>query len=406
MKQKSIIITSVISIIYLLILPSITLSAETPFKIGVYGPMTGPASETGHHIQNGATLAAEEINASGGILGRKIELIFGDDEAKPTSGVAMMERLIINDKVELVTGGLNSDVALATMDVTAKYGIPQICNTPVSDAITKKIVAKPDFYKYVVKNGPSAARYGQVSWPNFIEYLIKENHIDPQNKTIAFIRERTSFALSLEKSITKGVTGKGWKVVSRETVDVDQSDYRAVLTKIRALNPAIIFPIQTSVPSGVALRKQFIESGSPSQYFTNFLPSNPDYLKLSGSKANNIVWVINIMILPTEKGNSFRQKYQKRFGIKPDMTSALQYDLMHMIKIAYETAKGWDNGEFMNAFLDHKYEGTTGVYSYDKVKHLIKSGPDYIPTLAFQIQKEDHVLIWPAKYAQGPFLKD
>jgi branched-chain amino acid transport system substrate-binding protein len=368
---------------------------------GVYGPMTGPAAESGGQIKNGAIMAVEEVNAAGGILGRQIKLVFGDTESKPSAGVAMMERLITHDKVELVTGGLHSDIALATMDVTAKYRIPQIMNTPVSGEITKKVADNLEKFKYVFKNGPTPAVYG-TSVPEVLG-MLGTKKITFKTRTVAFVRERSSWGLSLQESIADVFKSKGWQVVAVETVEANQSDYLSLLSKIKALNPDAIVELQTSAAAATSFLKQFVERRIPSLLIPIFVPSDPKYIELSGPTADGVVWMVNITALPTKKGKAFVEAYKKRWGIGPAMTAALQYDLMNMIKIAYEKAASFDKDKFAEAFVQSHYEGICGIYAYDPKNHQVKAGPEFIPTIAYQIQDQKNVVLWPERYADGSF---
>jgi hypothetical protein len=85
------------------------------------------------------------------------------------------------------------------------------------------------------------------------------------------------------------------------------------------------------------------------------------------------------------------------------MTAALQHDLMHMIKVAYEKADAFDKDKFAETFLQHRFSGNCGIYAYDPTNHQVKSGADFIPTVAYQIQNQKNVVLWPERYAVGSF---
>jgi ABC-type branched-subunit amino acid transport system substrate-binding protein len=394
--------------IFVLILGMALFSANTVLSkdsvlFGVFGPMTGPAAETGKQIKSGAIMAVEEINAKGGILGKKIELVFGDSESKPSSAVGMMERLITHDKVQLVTGGLHSDIALATMDVTAKYRVPQILNTQVSGEITKKIGNDLEKFKYVFKNGPSPMVY-KSGVPGVLDMLDKSGEIKFKKKTVAFFRERSSWGRSLEQAITKGFSDIGWKVVAVETVEHAQSDYLSLLSKVKSIAPDVIVCLQTSTAAASSLAKQFVEKRIPSLLVPIFIPSDPHYIELAGDAANGVLWLVNIATLPNEKGKAFTAAFEKRWGMGPAMTAALQHDLMYMIKAAYEKAGSLDKDKFAEAYLSTNYAGNTGIYTYDPANHQVRAGAEFIPTLAYQIQNKQNIVLWPERYAVGSFI--
>ena len=105
--------------LFIIFFAGVSLAQET-IKFGVFGPMTGPAAETGLAIKHSSELAMEEINAKGGLLGKKIECIWGDDESKPEVGVSLYEKFVTRDKVNLVIGGLHSSVGIAMMEPASK----------------------------------------------------------------------------------------------------------------------------------------------------------------------------------------------------------------------------------------------------------------------------------------------
>ena len=130
-----------ISILFIFGLLSI--SSADNYKIGVHAPLTGPAAEVGQYIKNGALLAVDDINNKGGVLGRKIEVVFGDDEAKPEVGVSVFERFMTKDKVDAVIGGLNSSVNIAMQETAAKYDKIFITGGPVSEILTRELRKTP-----------------------------------------------------------------------------------------------------------------------------------------------------------------------------------------------------------------------------------------------------------------------
>src|SRR4030042_2910877 len=111
--------------------------AQDVIKIGIVAPLSAPGGvETGQALVDGAKIAAEEINAGGGLLGRKLELVIGDTSGQPEKGTAVMERLITLDKVVAVGGEAHSSVALAEIEVAHRYGIPIVIAEAWSDSVT------------------------------------------------------------------------------------------------------------------------------------------------------------------------------------------------------------------------------------------------------------------------------
>lgn len=178
--------------------------AADVFKIGVIAPMTGPAAETGEGMKGASIIAAEEINKKGGILGRKIELYFGDDESKAAAGASVMERLINREKVDIVIGTMNSNVGLATMEIAANYGIPFIMTGPAAQAIADKIKGNPQRYKYLLKPDPSTTTH-VIGVASAAEMIAKEDPKHANKKTAVFVTEHTDW----EGSRERGRSGDG-----------------------------------------------------------------------------------------------------------------------------------------------------------------------------------------------------
>src|SRR3954465_8047719 len=110
--------------------------AQEPIKIGVRQPLTGPCAASGNYVTQGAKMAEEAINASGGVLGRKIQLVIEDNKSNPTETVATAEKLISKDKVPVLMGAWSSTLTLAVMPKLMEYEVPMVVETSSSGKIT------------------------------------------------------------------------------------------------------------------------------------------------------------------------------------------------------------------------------------------------------------------------------
>ena len=113
-------------------------AAQAPgtIKIGVNQPLTGPVAASGNFVVNGARIAADEINAKGGVLGSKLELVVEDNKSNPTEAVAAAEKLIVRDKVPVMMGAWSSTYTLAVMPKLMDYKVPMLVETSSSDKMT------------------------------------------------------------------------------------------------------------------------------------------------------------------------------------------------------------------------------------------------------------------------------
>jgi branched-chain amino acid transport system substrate-binding protein len=362
--------------------------------------MTGPAAETGVAIKRGSELAMEEINAKGGILGKKLECIWGDDESKPEVGVSVYERYMMRDKVHVVIGGLHSHVAIAMMEPASKYDVLFFSGAPVSSIISKKIEENPQKYWMVFKGDVSSTAYGPGS-VDFIKFAEKEG-FKPKVKSFASIIEDTDFGRSLIEDIEKSMVNAGWKNLTKEVVKLDQADYTAQMSKFRGLKPDIIFSVQTSVATAASLCKTFRESRVPALFLIIYAASKPEYIKLTGAASNGAVWIVNIAMIPA-LSKDFVVAYKKKYNEEPPLNAAMQYDYMMIVANAIKTAGSTEGRKVADALLKIRYKGNCGVHAYNPKNHEVISGEEYIPTLVYQIQKQKDVIIWPAQYRQGKF---
>src|ERR1051326_4615679 len=104
-------------------------SAQETIKIGVNEPLTGAFAASGTYVANGAKIAADEINAKGGVLGKKLELVIEDNKSNPTEAAAVAEKLISRDKVPVMMGAWGSGFTLAVMPKLMEYKVPMIVET-------------------------------------------------------------------------------------------------------------------------------------------------------------------------------------------------------------------------------------------------------------------------------------
>ncbi len=123
--------------------------AADTIKIGVVGPRTGPAAATGKAFEEGIAIALDHINAKGGVMGKKLEVVFEDTGGVPEKAASALERLATREKVGVVVGESHSSSALAEIEVANRYKIPLIIAEAWHDDITKK------GYKYVFRAGPA-----------------------------------------------------------------------------------------------------------------------------------------------------------------------------------------------------------------------------------------------------------
>ena len=309
---------------------------EEVIRWGVCGPMTGPAARTGEEMRQASVLAAEEINAKGGILGMKIKLYFGDSESSPEKGVTAVERLITENNVHVIVGNYHSSVGLAIMDTISENHIPFLNTGSMSEAIPQKMLTDPEKYKYCFKlelNSSAAA----ISEMAFVEDMISKGLFDPKSKTYAVIVEDTDYGRWGAMAFKPVFDANGWTMVTEDIIQPDATDFLPQLQNIKTLDPDILYCSIATDTAAMTVTKQRYEVGITALTFGESFIGFAEFLPICGESANGIISVFQ-KTDTTDVGKQFMVAFKKRFGTEPGMMSQYQYDGMYIMAQAIERA--------------------------------------------------------------------
>lgn len=372
------------------------------FKIGMPAPMTGPVAEVGRYMKNASLIAMDDINSQGGILGKKLELVFGDDESKPEVGVSAYEKLISKDQVDMVIGGFHSSVSIAQQVVAAKYDKIFYSTGSTSDLLEETYKKDPQKYWMFFKLCASFKTV-KPTYRSFYKMMERKGALKPTEKTIFIIIEDTDSSRQLAGHFTDAMAEDGWKRVALEPVNLAQADYSAQMSKLRTLKADILFSSLTSPAACASLTKNFAESGIRSFYHTNYTPIQPEYVKLAGKASETVVWNSPTCWIP-KYAKPFLDKYRKRFNEEPGMNAGLQYDGMMNVFEAIKLAKSTDQRKIADALLKVNIPGNCGVYKIDPATHTSLAGDDYMPVMYYQIINGKHIILYPEQYKDGEYV--
>ncbi|MFM9424615.1 branched-chain amino acid transport system substrate-binding protein [Variovorax sp. GrIS 2.14] len=197
--------------------------AADPIKIGVDGPFTGGSSSMGVSMRDGVRLAAAEINKAGGVLGRQIELVERDDEAKNERGVQIAQEFINKEKVTAVVGYINTGVALASQRFFQDAKIPVLNNVATGSIITKQFDKDPE--NYVFRN----AAHDSIQAPMIVEEAITRRGF----KKVAILADSTNYGQLGREDLEKALKAKGITPVAVEKFNIKDVDMTAQLLKAK-----------------------------------------------------------------------------------------------------------------------------------------------------------------------------
>src|SRR3989449_11130932 len=195
-----------------------TAAAQESIKVGVIQPLTGAFAASGNYVANGAKIAADEINAKGGVLGKKIELVIEDNKSNPTEAAAVAEKLIVRDKVPVLMGAWGSSFTLAVMPKLMEYKVPMLVETSSSGKITTS--GNPYIFR--------------ISPPSSVEAIAFSPTVDKLGiKKVDFLVVNNDWGRGAADDFGKMFKSKGIEVGLVETMDQAMQDMSAQLAKIK-----------------------------------------------------------------------------------------------------------------------------------------------------------------------------
>jgi branched-chain amino acid transport system substrate-binding protein len=331
-------------------------------KIGAASPLTGPQAHIGIDIRNGVQLAIEDANAQGvEIGGRKVkfELVAEDDEANPTKATTVAQKLV-DSKVVAVVGHFNSGASIPASKIYSDAGVPQISPSSTNPKYTQqgfkttfRVVAHDD------QQGPTLGRYA-------LQNL--------KAKSVAVIDDSTAYGQGLADAFERTVKEGGAKVVAREHTTDKDTDFKAILTKIKGLKPELIM-FGGIDPQAGPMVKQMAELGIKAKFMGGDGMQTPNFIKLAGPASEGVM--ASIPGLPKEKmpgGTSFLQKYKAKFNQDVELFAPMGYDAVMVFIDSMKRAGSADPAKFLPEVAKTNYQGVIGPIAFDE-KGDLKNGP-------------------------------
>jgi branched-chain amino acid transport system substrate-binding protein len=309
----------------LMYVPSGPAFAADTIKIGLIGPMSGPGAFYGASMKEAADLAVDEVNAKGGIKGKKVQLIIEDDESTPVKAVNAAQKLVTKDQVVSVVGHYNSSCSLASMAVTQKEKVPHMNPISTAAAITEQ------GHKYIFRNcATNPMQVGQLAG-----YVVTKMKKPGKTNTVAIFYEHTDYGKGIMEIFRDKIQAKsadGWQLTDIELYKPGDTDMISQLTKIKASAPDFLLFGGNITEVAQAVR-QSKEIGLKTQFLALGGVSNDKFPELAG--AENIEGMVNVSYFETTSQNPLARKfvedYRKRYNKDPDMFAAAVYEAFDIL---------------------------------------------------------------------------
>jgi branched-chain amino acid transport system substrate-binding protein len=248
-----------------------TIAAAETIKIGVNQPLTGAVAASGNYVTNGARIAADEINAQGGLLGQQVELIIEDNKSNPTEAVAVAEKLIVRDEVPVMMGAWSSTFTLAVMPKLMEYGVPMLVETSSSEKITTQ--GNP----WVFRISPTSEMEARAFSDQVEKFDIGKAD---------FLVVNNDWGRGAADRFSEMLQEHGIAVGEVETMDPAAQDMSAQLSKIKASDADTLF-VTTGVEQLTLVLKQARALGLDNRIITTGGSQAPDQLiEQAGSAAD------------------------------------------------------------------------------------------------------------------------
>ncbi len=386
--------------------PEPAVEADT-ILIGGFGPLSAPGSyQSGTQMRQAVEMAVDEVNDAGGIMGKQVEVAFGDTEGLPERGTAVTERLITQNKVVGLTGEYHSAVALTEMEVAHKYGVPVVFAEPWADDVTGlqypeifRIAPSIEFYSSIATN-----YIAEVGW-----------------QSVVFVVEDTDYGRLQGAEWQSQLEAKGITDVQVIYADPATEDFTPILQRIQQDPPDLLAGVVTGI-GAARITRQACELGLAPTAKTAFYASvdaqYPEYWENVGACGKNtfFTYVGLPQSLWNDKTRAFMADFEERYGQTPGGPALEAYDAAHLLLAAIEQAGSTEASAIIEALEGIKMTGVLGDlwFEYGAGNPVPEGTPSWMwhqwPTPSVVILQyleegqsvEDAAVVYPVERATGP----
>jgi branched-chain amino acid transport system substrate-binding protein len=357
------------------------------FKIGVITSLTGSNAAFGQAHKNGYTIALEEINARGGLLGKKVELDYYDDQSRPDQAVQGVSKLVDADHVPIVLGAYSSESTRAIVPVVTQKQVPLIIPTAVADNVME--TNSPWIFRICDGSGSYATAT--------LDFL--KNNGDPRK--LAIVYENTNFGQANNKSMTEAANAAGLDLVDTEAYQASSPDYKSLLQRVKGKNPEAIYFASYLLDASTLMRQSEQLNLNPKYYTsagTGFAAAEfPTPDKGAGKYAEYTFSVSQWLPSAKWKGSAeFDQKYFALAGSHPAYHAIEAYAVLIAAAAAIDNAKS----DQAQAIRDAIKELNLAETPFGPVKFDAR-GQNRHPVLVTQVQGGQYKVVWPLDAAES-----
>lgn len=340
--------------------------ADKKAVIGLIAPLSGGLSAMGLGMRNSVDLAIKQANESKAIPGWTLELDAKDDEGKPEPGKNAASAMASSDTVVGVVGTLNSSVAGPVQPVLNTANIAMISPANTNPSLTRgPNLAEP---KRIYANYFRTCTTDDVQGPFAAQYLIEKGIT-----SVATIHDKKTYGQGLVDAFAKDFTAKGGKVVAAETINPDDANYSAAISKVKAASPKALY-YGGEYPQAGPLSQQMKAAGLAVPLMGGDGIYDPQYVKLAGAQSTgDLATSVGAPIAKMAKGQEFLDAYKKgNYKEEPSAYGAYAYDaakaIIEGLKVSLKDAKSAKDARkaTIDAIGKASFDGVSGKVAFDQ----------------------------------------
>ncbi len=383
-------------------------ASSDPILLGVPTAQTAQAGVADHQdFLNGVTLALEEINGAGGVLGRQVKPVVVDiDPLSPESGQVAINKLVDAKVHAMACAFVFTPVPVA--DVSARYKAPFLWGLTQRN-FTDLLSKSGDKYSHIFQTDPSEVHYG-YTFPHFLKAMRDQGVWKPLNNGVHIVQEQIAYNQTISKALQSALPKSDFTLAGITDIQYPVQDWGSVIQEIKKVGAGAVMIDHWVAAEYAAFVKQYkADPLKGALVYLQYGPSQPEFLELSGPAAEGFVWSTVLGVYADEKGKAFREKYKKRFpGIMGLCYTGNGYDTAYYLKAAWEAVG--DPGKFKEVcdfVRKTPYRGVCGYMSMDNAFQECAHYPDTgdaigatdlekgMAQLYFQVQNNEHKIIYP-----------
>ncbi|HMA84711.1 MAG TPA: branched-chain amino acid ABC transporter substrate-binding protein [Desulfosalsimonadaceae bacterium] len=333
-----------IAVSFLFAVPAL---AKDTLKIGLMCPLTGSWASEGQDMKQILELLADQVNNAGGLLGKNVDIVVGDDGGDPRTAALAAQRLATQD-VAGVIGTYGSSITEASQNIYAAAKIIQIANGSTAIRLTEKGL------KYFFRTCPRDDEQGRVA----VETILGQGY-----EKVAILHDNTTYAKGLADEANGRLEDEDAEVVFFDALTPGEQDYNTILSKIKATKPDVVFFTGYYPEAGMLLRQK-TEMGWDVPFIGGDANNNPDLVKIAGKKAAQGFYFLSPPVpqdLPTKEAQEFLAAYEERYASTPgSIWAVLAGDGFRVLVKAIEETESTDSDKIAD-YLHNELQGFSGL---------------------------------------------